>query len=202
MNSETSINEYENNRYIFLLYSNKNAIVMDLQRILVRHHNMPIISINNEDFTQFLTPCNKQQLINNVENIQNATENIEHSILTLLIINNNFVNSVAAIKLLKIAKRMKKPMISLMIEEIENDELKELIETSEIENFELYRERLYSTGYDQCMWMSNCFKSLLSTLKFYLNSNLVINIIIIHLSKHLIYFVHFLRMKKLVIIVI
>lgn len=152
----------DQNESLFLLYSKYDAIVMDLQRILNKYHKIALESIqqNNGEFMPL-----KNKNINNFGSIENIKEKIFNSKLVVCIVNNEFVNSSDLIELVDYSKSFNIVVLTIIIENtMQNSALTKIKEASS-EVYELYKERINSTGYDQWLWMSQCFNEIVFKIK-------------------------------------
>ena len=100
--------------------------------------------------------------------------NIEYSKVIIAFITNKFCKSELCIDCMDHSRRLNKPLIALIVEEIENyDELKDTILMGCNFYCEIYKARFYSTGFDYFLWISDYFESIIGTLEELLDRDIV-----------------------------
>lgn len=143
---------------IALIFHKSNCIIEDFHRILNAHYKLKLFPKSLKSF-------------NNSFSFENEIKKIP---LIICVINNEFSSSEQCLKLIEDANEHKKSIISVIIEEIQNyDTVKQNILRKIEINFELYKERIYKTGYDQWLWISNSFNNLINEIEKILKKNLV-----------------------------
>ena len=94
---------------------------------------------------------------------------------TIVFLTNALVKSKESIQLIEYAKTVKEPLIVLVIEEIDNyNEIQETILTDCSYICEIYKARINKFGFDQFLWTSSYFKTLISRLENMTGERLVI----------------------------
>lgn len=94
-------------------------------------------------------------------NVKNA---IKTSKLIIFIATNDSVKSEKCIELLELSRDMNIPIVSLIIEEIKNlDGIKSTV------LFEIYKDRIFETGYDQYMMLGEHFQNFIAYVSCILN---------------------------------
>jgi adenylate cyclase len=85
------------------------------------------------------------------------------------------VKSKESMKLLEFAKSIKKPPIVLVVDEIENyKEIKRTMLTDYLFICEIFKARVNKFGFDQYLWISGHFKTLITKILDILRLDLVI----------------------------
>lgn len=83
---------------------------------------------------------------------------IKDSRVTIAVVNKKFSNSTECMDLLKYAKRIRRPVIGLVVEECDNYE--KLSKSFQV-TWEIYEDRINRVGYDQYLWIGENFNSFL-----------------------------------------
>ena len=90
--------------------------------------------------------------------LRDIHDNIKCSKIIVAFVTNKFCKSDEMIELIQHANDLKKPLIALVVEEIENYDQIKLTILSEFEYFcEIYKARFDQIGYDYFLWISNYF---------------------------------------------
>jgi hypothetical protein len=100
---------------------------------------------------------------------------IKDSVLTIVFLTDKFVKSKESVKSLEFSKSIKKPLIVLVVNEIENyEEIKSTLLTDCLFICEIFKARVNKFGFDQYLWTSAYFKTLITKILDIFGENIVI----------------------------
>ena len=101
-------------------------------------------------------------------------EKIKSSNIIVAFVTNSFCKSPETIKLIQHAKDLKKPLIALVVEEIENyEEIKSTTLNGFVYYCEIYRARFNKVTYDYFLWISQYFVDFRVKIEHLLGKKLV-----------------------------
>jgi hypothetical protein len=101
---------------------------------------------------------------------------IECSKVIVAFVTNKFIQSTECTKLIGYSKELRKPLIAVIVDEIDDyEEIKKTILKDFTYYCEIYTERVNQFGYDYFLWISKCFDKLLAKFSDLLERQLVIN---------------------------
>jgi hypothetical protein len=97
------------------------------------------------------------------------------SVLSIVFLTDKFVKSKESMKSLEFSKSIKKPLIVLVVNEIENyEEIKSTILTDCLFICEIFKARVNKFGFDQYLWTSGYFKTLITKILDIFQEDIVI----------------------------
>ena len=154
-------------RVLCLLFCKFDGLVEDLINIIL---NFGLKVWPNEDVL-FQLDCDVEMKLKTFqENYEKSIDSkIVESKLVIAIITNEFLKSEKCKALIDLAKQSKKIILALVVENVEN-----FASLNGVDFFyEVYKDRVYETGYDDYMWTGECFDQFLVNIETHLQEKFV-----------------------------
>ena len=177
--SKGKCSSHEDSTNICLLINDYNMIVEDFLQILntVCKHTVYPESRNLRYHLYRKDFFNDHDDNFMIEYEKHVRPSIKASKVIIAVVTNEFINSGKCAEMLKYTRKLKKPIIGLIVDELDNySDLK----TTLLKGFEyycdIYEDRVNQVGYDQYLWISDSFYQLARHIGTKLSKKFVRNI--------------------------